>query len=552
MYKLKLAAPICIAASLFFVAGTTAASDKEAFGLQIAKDINPDPKIMEINLEARIDYVEIKPGIFSQVYSYNGVVPGPLIKAKVGDTLIVHFTNSLPEPTTIHWHGIRLPADMDGASVAQNPIQPGQTFRYEFVLKDASMFWYHPHVRSNEQVEKGLAGAILVEPNDNQLDNSAALDQLSNLKQRILVLDDILLDKNGQIEDAFTGTGKEILLKKINGRTGNTMLVNGRELPTMKVKSGVPLRWRMVNVANTRFMNIEVPGHTLTRIGGDGGLLESPITGLNTIKIVSGERADIVFTPVGAPGTELIVYWKDVVRGRHTIDIIPNPDPTKMDTVIMGKDPMDGSYPDIPLMKLVFKKGKAKALQLPRQLRTITPIDITGATESTFNFDHSMPMANGMIKFLINGKTFAEMTSADAPDASVGETQVWNLANMSGGDHPFHLHGFFFQVLETIQKDAAGNIIKIIPAPPMEDKDVVNLPRSPSGEGSVTIVKIAIKFDPAQGLSANDIMANGGVANIINADLDNGQRGHSGGWQFHCHILEHADTGMMSFVEIWN
>jgi len=103
----------------------------EAFGLQQLVDINPDPHIVEINLEAREDYVEMIPGVPSKVYTYNGTVPGPLIRGTVGDTLIVHFTNNLPEPTTIHWHGLRLPADMDGSSMSQNPIPPGESFTYE-------------------------------------------------------------------------------------------------------------------------------------------------------------------------------------------------------------------------------------------------------------------------------------------------------------------------------------------------------------------------------------------------------------------------------------
>jgi len=297
-------------------------NNNDAFGLQVAEDINPAPNIVEINLEAKVSYVELTPGIPSEVYTYNGTIPGPLIKAKVGDTLIVHFTNNLPEPTTIHWHGLRLPADMDGAAVAQNPIQPGESFRYEYVLKDASLFWYHPHVRSNEQVEKGLAGSMLVEPRRQFGRGHAAANRLARLKQKVLVLDDILLDADGQVKEAFTGSIEEILLEKINGREGNTLLVNGKQVPTMEVRSGVPIRWRLVDVANTRFMTVEVPGHKLTRIGGDGGLLETPITGLDNIKLVPGERADIVFTPVGEPGTELTVYWKDVERGRHSVQIM--------------------------------------------------------------------------------------------------------------------------------------------------------------------------------------------------------------------------------------
>ncbi len=514
----------------------------EAFGLQLLDDINPDPRIVEINLEAREDDVEIIPGVRSKVYTYNGTVPGPLIRGTVGDTLIVHFTNNLPESTTIHWHGLRLPADMDGSSVAQNPIQPGASFTYRFELKEASLFWYHPHVRSNEQVEKGLAGALLVSERRPHIDR-----RIRKTKQRILVLDDVLLDENGQVDEFFSGTPEEVLLEKINGRSGNTLLVNGRQLPTLRVKSGVPIRWRMVNTANTRFMRVAVPGHKLTRIGGDGGLLETPIRDKDDVFLVPGQRADVMFIPRGEPGSELIVYWKDTVRGRHSVNIMDD------GTVMLGDDEMDGSYPDIPLMRLVFKRGSNNItnLDLPAYLRIIEPIDIAGAAETTLRFGHSMPMANGMINFLINGKTFDEVTPDDAPDAQVGETQVWNLVNMTGGDHPFHLHGFFFQVLETIFKDTNGNVLEVVPAPQLENVDMVNLPARNGPMGAASVTKIAINFSPAEGLTAADIEANGGVAVIENADLTIGKRGRSGGWLFHCHILEHTDTGMMSYVEVF-
>ena len=255
------------------------------------RDVNPDPDIVEVYLEAKEAKVKFGSGEKTKVYTYNGVIPGPLIEAKKGDTLIVHFTNHLPEPTTIHWHGVELPADMDGSIVGQNPIPPGGTFRYEFPLNDASLFWYHPHVRSNEQVEKGLAGALLV--HDDEYDRELGLPR----DELVMVLDDILLDENGQVEEFFAGTPEEILLEKINGREGNTLLVNGQELPTIKVRSGIPLRLRLVNISNTRFFNVAIPGHKLTRIGGDGGLLETPLYDLDSVLLVPGERADVVFTP---------------------------------------------------------------------------------------------------------------------------------------------------------------------------------------------------------------------------------------------------------------
>jgi len=515
-------------------------------GLQIAEDINPDPDIVEIDLEAREDFVDIGFGVPTKVYTYNGTVPGPLIKGYVGNTLIVNFTNNLPEPTTIHWHGVRLPADMDGGIVAQIPIPPGGKFRYEFVLQEASLFWFHPHVRSNEQVEKGLAGTLIVfDKNTDHPTPDGDSDHLAEFSQHVMVLDDILTDKDGQILEAFSGSKESILLEKINGREGNTLLVNGEILPTMMVKSGETVRWRLVNIANTRFMRLEVPGHQLTRIGGDGGLLEKPISGLKDIMIVPGERADILFTPNGKPGSELLVYWKDIQRGRHTVKI-------EKGSVKMGDDPMDGSYPSLPIMKLVFDTATADTPKIPNKLGKIKAIDISKATTRSLMFNHTRPQANGDIFFTINGKRYDQITAADTPDAQVGDTQIWELGNMAGGDHPFHLHGFFFQVLETIQKDAAGNVINVIPAPPLENKDMVNLPARPGKMGSVTIVKIAIKFDPADGLKDSDIVANGGEIARVSANSIEGIRGRSGGWQFHCHILEHADLGMMSFVEVWN
>ncbi len=482
---------------------------KNVRSLQIAQDINPDPRIVEINLEAKESTIEIARGVFSQVYTYNGMVPGPVIKTNIGDTLIVHFTNNLPEPTTIHWHGLRVPADMDGSTLSQHPVQPGQSFRYEFTVEDPSLFWYHPHVRTDVQVEMGLAGALLVSDDIGQ----PHLKSLNDIRQDILILDDIRIEASGEISPE--GDGKLL------------WLVNGLELPKMEVVSGEPLRWRLVNIANERSMRIEVPEHKLIRVGGDGGLLEKAITGLDDVTLVPGERADIVLTPVGEPGNELIVYRK------------------KSGT----------SNARVPLMTLVFIEGGSSerpvdTLTLPETLRTIEAIDISDAIEQTFEFSHGTPDDEGNVRFLINGKTFSELTPQDAPDAKIGETQVWNLLNTTAIDHPFHLHGFFFQVLETITRDAKGKLIETTPAPYLENKDTVDLPRRPGMSGTSTTVKIAVSFDASSGRTTEETVAYGGLDAIISADLDRDLRGRSGGWLFHCHILPHATRGMMSYVEV--
>ena len=132
--------------------------------LREAADVNPDPHVVEITLEARVARVEIAEGVSLDAWTYNGGVPGPLIRVHVGDRLVVHFVNRLPQPTTVHWHGLRIPIQMDGVpDVSQPDVKPGESFTYDFTVPDAGLFWYHPHVMSAAQVGFGLYGALLVE-----------------------------------------------------------------------------------------------------------------------------------------------------------------------------------------------------------------------------------------------------------------------------------------------------------------------------------------------------------------------------------------------------
>ena len=116
----------------------------------------PDPgcAVVSVELEAREAEWEFSPGRATRVWSFNGQVPGPTLEARVGDVLQVRLTNHLAEPTTIHWHGLRCPAPMDGTDMVQRPIAPGETFTYRFRLPDAGTFWYHPHMHETVQLER--------------------------------------------------------------------------------------------------------------------------------------------------------------------------------------------------------------------------------------------------------------------------------------------------------------------------------------------------------------------------------------------------------------
>src|SRR5688572_14821273 len=209
-----------------------------------AVDINPDPQIVEIELEARITEMEIIPGKKTPVWTYNGSLPGPLITANVGDRLIVHFRNSVPATTSIHWHGMRLPNNMDGApGLTQDPIETGGEFTYDYVVGDAGTYWYHPHIDSAAQVGFGLYGPIVV---NDPADPEVFGDDL------VLMLSDMSLEPDGQLKSPDAGTQFGDLF----GREGETLLVNGKVMPELKVRQGKQQRWRVINATRARYYTL--------------------------------------------------------------------------------------------------------------------------------------------------------------------------------------------------------------------------------------------------------------------------------------------------------
>jgi len=222
----------------------------------------PGGEVVRYRLEASEVEWEIAPGRIVRGYGFNGQVPGPVLEAKQGVPLGIEFTNRLPEPTVIHWHGLRIPAAMDGTEVVQRPVQPGETFTYRFTPPDAGTFWYHPHLNETEQLEKGLHGALIV-----RAANELALDD-----EKILVFDDLRVDKTGQIAK-FGG-----LMDRHNGREGNVRLINGTSEPELTIAAGQIERWRIVNASSARYVRLSLGGLPFQIIGTDGGMIEAPVT----------------------------------------------------------------------------------------------------------------------------------------------------------------------------------------------------------------------------------------------------------------------------------
>jgi len=438
-----------------------------------AADLNSDPRVVEVNLEARVARVEIAPGLPVEAWTYNGGLPGPLIRVRVGDRLIVHFSNRLPKPTTVHWHGIRLPNRMDGVpGHSQSEVQPGESFTYDFVVPDAGLFWYHPHVMSAAQVGFGLYGALLVE---DPAEPVGAADEL------VLVLSDIEIRDDGTLESPDTGASTGMAF----GREGNHLLVNGREVGRLLARSGAPQRWRVVNAAKSRFFQLDLGDREFTNtqlftaIGVDGGLLEYPVK-RDTLLLAPGERVDAIVSPQAAPGTELVVRSLLYDRGYGSTE---------------ARVPFDELF-TITMADLPPYAGSP----LPGTRRSIEPLSTAGATQVDVQFTLAQ-LRDGSFEYRINGAPFAK----DRPvQAMPGETQVWTVTNKTKWSHPFHLHGFFFQVL-----DEAGAHVH-----PLAWKDTVSVPFEQTA-------RFVVRFDD-----------------------------RLGSWMYHCHVLDHADGGLMGVVQV--
>jgi FtsP/CotA-like multicopper oxidase with cupredoxin domain len=186
----------------------------------------------------------------------------------------------------IHWHGLRIPAAMDGTEVVQRPVQPGKTFTYRFTPPDAGTFWYHPHLNETEQLEKGLYGALIVR----------AADELALDGEQILVFDDLRVDKSGQIAK-FGG-----LKDRYNGREGNVRLINGTSEPEFVIAAGQIERWRIVNASSARYVHLSLGGLPFHIIGTDGGLIEAPVMAEDVL-LPPGDRVELAVGPFEQEGT---------------------------------------------------------------------------------------------------------------------------------------------------------------------------------------------------------------------------------------------------------
>ncbi|MGB2717969.1 MAG: multicopper oxidase domain-containing protein, partial [Vicinamibacterales bacterium] len=175
---LTLAALVFVGAFIAFIQErSTATSGGSAYAVPAVTDTNPDPDVVETTITAQGAMVDLGQGVMASALTFNGQLPGPQFRLKVGDRVIVHFQNNAGHATGIHWHGIELHNASDGTPLTQNMVEPGDSFEYDFVVTRPGIYWYHPHHHSStNQVFKGMYGTIIItDPNEAPLQASGVL-----------------------------------------------------------------------------------------------------------------------------------------------------------------------------------------------------------------------------------------------------------------------------------------------------------------------------------------------------------------------------------------
>ncbi len=365
----------------------------------------------------------------TEVWTFNGTAPGPVIRARQGDSLKIAVENRLPQETTVHWHGIRLPNAMDGVPhLTQKPIAPGESFTYQFAVPDAGTYWYHPHAMSHEQVPRGLHGALIVEE-----DAPPRVD-----RDELWVLADWRLDKEAKLIADF-GNFRDM---SHDGRLGNTVTVNGSELDEWPLRVGERVRLRLINACSARIFALEFKDHRPFVIALDGQPVAPREPPDNRVILGPAERADLILDATGKPGQRSGVI--DAFEPHRAYRLV--------DLVYGGKALRETALPPPPSLK-------ANALPEPdlkraeRHKAVFTGGMMGGQFEAAL--DGRMLDPRGLAErgkfWAVNGVAGGDHHPghAMAPFLTVkrGAHCVIELINDTAWRHPIHLHGHAFRVV---------------------------------------------------------------------------------------------------------
>lgn len=461
--------------------------------------------IKTFNLTAEAAKLDLGHGKTMNAWTFNGIAPGPELRVKQGDKVVVNLTNKLKVGVTIHWHGLNVPGAMDGiAGVTQDAVKPGSTFTYTFIANQPGTFWYHSHQDSSNEVARGLYGVLVVEPKNQMVlydkDYTVALHEWNTKGS----------------DDESMGNMMDMHMDSSKGDMGDmdmgSMNMNGPVMmPTSKQQSVLTNMQSMYDVftanntseglhfdakpgeyVHLRLVNTGNMAHLLTL---DGAAFK--VTALDGHDLAGGTPITKTLLPIGGAQRYDIAFKMPEKGSVRLIDANPNSVERKMLSATFGSgevitsvgDPMDFSWFDFS------KYGKKRQS------------DARITLHSNFTKRYNMTLGAGMgffngsyqMVYTINGKVFPNI-----PDIKVekGDIVKIHFKNNSHFIHPMHLHGHSFQVLTRNGKPLNGSPVEL---------DTLNvLP----GE----TYDIAFKAN------------------------------NPGLWMFHCHDLHHAAAGMDTMV----
>jgi blue copper oxidase len=373
-------------------------------------------------MSGRHAFVHGKP---TRTYGYSAPVLGPVIRMRRGDDIEMTVENALDTVTTVHWHGLLVPGDKDGAP--QQLIRPGD--RWRPILKidqPAATLWFHPHPHRDtaQQIYMGLAGMIIV---DDGTDARLGLPRTFGTDDLPLILQDRSFASDGSIEYETDG------LDIVYGARGDIVIVNGAIAPVAQVPPSL-VRLRLLNAANAQNFEVRFSDQrTFHVIASDGGFLPAPVA-VTELRISPAERFEVLV---------------DFADGKAVV-LETGPD-EEMGT--FGRIAPDGSADYVPVMRFETAATKPLVKEIPARLVELSALSVASAVRRRQFIVNSGVRMNrtqvgqhaDMVTLTgINGQTF-DMERIDV-ETKLGTSEIWEVVSV-GMAHPFHIHGALFRIL---------------------------------------------------------------------------------------------------------
>ncbi|MDE0458731.1 MAG: multicopper oxidase domain-containing protein [Chromatiales bacterium] len=376
-----------------------------------------------VTLHARPGTIRLAPADYPEtpIWGYDARVPGPTIRVRQGERVTRRFVNGLPQPSTVHWHGIRIDNSMDGAPELTQPlVEPGADFLYDFEPPDAGTWWYHSHHRAFEQMARGLYGALVVEE----------LEPPEVDREELLILDDWRLAEDASLHASFGALHDWAHA----GRIGNWITVNGDAAWSREASRHERLRLRLLNAANARIFSLALKGLEGWVVALDGQPLPAP-EAAGPFVLAPGQRADLIVDVVAGEGEEAFLVSRE-----------------REDTYALAAFPVRGSSREA--------RPSAPAPLPPNPVPALG--DLAGARRATLRMDGGAMgrmreavlggRTMGVRELAAQGRVWAMNGLAEMPDAPFftaarEETVRLAMINDTAWPHGMHLHGHHFRAI---------------------------------------------------------------------------------------------------------